>query len=392
MAKEEGSPVWHATVPIRLSQYRVDSVRSNIIKQEVDAPLVGFFLLWCTCQLHFTHCILSLKWVVITTTECIISPNIQRTDRKISVHMSSLFDLHGHLHLTDLRYNLQVKYYPPWVQYLLHRMRDGGDNSHYPEGFRNYPELLSSVEHEDCVTDMMSPLPNHASDGYQGEDHKALSVKFIGPGSKVYCNYHPGLNACKCDDHGQFLPDDAALPSCVEKVPNDWTSYHNQLEFKPADFLFTHAEMSAKKINMLLEIWATLLLELGGQLLFMNHMDLYGVIDSTCVGNVRFTGKLDYVPYLEYDASNEQRHWQDFMLGDWAWEQAICQDRILGDDPTTAGSTLVPVILGSDKTTVSVATGQTDYYLLYLSIGNQQENMLVPWHSTDLRGSFSICH
>ena len=31
---------------------------------------------------------------------------------------------------------------------------------------------------------------------------------------------------------------------------------------------------------------------------------------------------------------------------------------------------LVPIILGSDKTTVSVAMGQTDYYPLYLSIGN----------------------
>ena len=30
----------------------------------------------------------------------------------------------------------------------------------------------------------------------------------------------------------------------------------------------------------------------------------------------------------------------------------------------------VPVILGSDKTTVSVATGQNDFYPLYLSIGN----------------------
>ena len=31
---------------------------------------------------------------------------------------------------------------------------------------------------------------------------------------------------------------------------------------------------------------------------------------------------------------------------------------------------MVPIILGSDKTTVSVATGQTDYYPLYLSVGN----------------------
>jgi hypothetical protein len=31
---------------------------------------------------------------------------------------------------------------------------------------------------------------------------------------------------------------------------------------------------------------------------------------------------------------------------------------------------VVTILLGSDKTTVSVATGQNDYYPLYMSIGN----------------------
>lgn len=31
---------------------------------------------------------------------------------------------------------------------------------------------------------------------------------------------------------------------------------------------------------------------------------------------------------------------------------------------------LVTLLLGSDKTTVSVATGQNDYYPLYMSVGN----------------------
>jgi hypothetical protein len=31
---------------------------------------------------------------------------------------------------------------------------------------------------------------------------------------------------------------------------------------------------------------------------------------------------------------------------------------------------LCPIILGSDKTTVSVATGQNEFYPLYMSIGN----------------------
>ena len=35
----------------------------------------------------------------------------------------------------------------------------------------------------------------------------------------------------------------------------------------------------------------------------------------------------------------------------------------------------VPVILGSDKTTVSVATGQNDFYPVYLSIGNVQNHI-----------------
>jgi Plavaka transposase len=34
-----------------------------------------------------------------------------------------------------------------------------------------------------------------------------------------------------------------------------------------------------------------------------------------------------------------------------------------------------PVILGSNKTTVSVATGHNKYYLLYVSIGNIHNNV-----------------
>ncbi|KAI6043361.1 hypothetical protein EDC04DRAFT_2562900, partial [Pisolithus marmoratus] len=215
----------------------------------------------------------------------------------------------------------------------------------------------------------------------------------------------------RCDACGQFLPANSPPPPCAEKASDDWTPYHNWLEFKLADFLFRQAEMPARKIDMLLDIWAMSLIGLGGQPLFTNHTDLYCIIDSTHVGHVKwdsfaiwytgeeqcgepapwmsdsyevwyhdpcevihnilrspeFADKLDYVPYQEYDASNNERCWQDFMLGDWAWEQA---DKILSDDSTVTGATLVPVILSSDKMTMSVATGQTDYYPLYLSIGN----------------------
>lgn len=39
------------------------------------------------------------------------------------------------------------------------------------------------------------------------------------------------------------------------------------------------------------------------------------------------------------------------------------------NDPQNHGATFCPIILGSDKTTVSVATGQNEYYPLYMSNG-----------------------
>jgi hypothetical protein len=47
---------------------------------------------------------------------------------------------------------------------------------------------------------------------------------------------------------------------------------------------------------------------------------------------------------------------------------------MVAEDPMTHGSMLVPIILGSDKTTVSVATGHTEYWPVYLSIGNIHNN------------------
>ena len=44
-------------------------------------------------------------------------------------------------------------------------------------------------------------------------------------------------------------------------------------------------------------------------------------------------------------------------------------------DKSTHRSTPIPVILSSDKTTVSVATGQNDYWPLHISIGNIHNNV-----------------
>ncbi|KAI6015152.1 hypothetical protein F5J12DRAFT_904460 [Pisolithus orientalis] len=196
-----------------------------------------------------------------------------------------------------------------------------------------------------------------------------------------------------CDAKGNFLLDDGPLPPCMQKSLDNWTPYRNWLEFKLTNFLFTHAKMSAKKLDMLLEIWAASLLALGGDPLFNNHAELYHVINRTCVGKVSWedftiwytaevsnlAAEMDYVLYQEYNATNNERCWQDSMSGNWAWEEV---DRIIHEFPMTGRAMLVPIILSSDKTTMSVATGQTDYYPLYLSIGNMHNTIHHAHHNT----------
>lgn len=43
---------------------------------------------------------------------------------------------------------------------------------------------------------------------------------------------------------------------------------------------------------------------------------------------------------------------------------------LISRDPETHSAFLIPIILGSDKTTVSVGTGNNEYWPVYLSIGN----------------------
>ncbi len=53
---------------------------------------------------------------------------------------------------------------------------------------------------------------------------------------------------------------------------------------------------------------------------------------------------------------------------------ALPQEEI-SRDPATHGSMLMPIVLGADKTTVSVATGNQEYHPLYMSLGNLMNDM-----------------
>ncbi len=67
--------------------------------------------------------------------------------------------------------------------------------------------------------------------------------------------------------------------------------------------------------------------------------------------NPKFADGFDPIPRNAFDAKGKQV-FSDFMTGNWAWRQA---DK-LAENPNNKGAMLVPVIAGSDKTTVYVGT------------------------------------
>ena len=60
----------------------------------------------------------------------------------------------------------------------------------------------------------------------------------------------------------------------------------------------------------------------------------------------------------------------------------MVQDIIFQDDKTTDGILYCPIILGANKTTISVATGHVEYYPLYMSIGNIHNTVCQAHHNT----------
>ncbi|KAF8171247.1 hypothetical protein K438DRAFT_2024120 [Mycena galopus ATCC 62051] len=203
---------------------------------------------------------------------------------------------------------------------------------------------------------------------------------------------HPDLNGRICDRNGNFLANGSQPRPKTTRAPDDYTPYGD--------------------IDTLMQIWAAKHPETDPP--FSDHVDLYNTIDATdldhvpwqsfevCynlpipphdttpwktqkytvyfrdprlilrsqLANPDFKDEMDYAPKQVF-AADGTREYEDFMSGNWAWKQAT----EIARDPKTHGAVYVPAILGSDKTTVSVATGQNDYYPLYLSNGLVHNNV-----------------
>ncbi|KAJ7775224.1 hypothetical protein B0H14DRAFT_2401718, partial [Mycena olivaceomarginata] len=209
-----------------------------------------------------------------------------------------------------------------------------------------------------------------------------------------------------CDRDGYDLPPGSPPPPWDERAADDFSPFESRAEFEFADFLYREEEMAGKRVDRLSQILAALY---GTDPPFADHKDLYSTIDAIQQGDVpwqsfsvTYTGPLpesgevptwmtekyevwfrsplgiferqlanpdfkdeiDWAPKRVF--KDGKRQYFDLFSGNWVWKQAD----IIAEDKDTHGAMFVPGVLGSDKTTVSVGTGNTEFYPFYGGIGS----------------------
>ncbi|PPQ76696.1 hypothetical protein CVT24_010903 [Panaeolus cyanescens] len=228
----------------------------------------------------------------------------------------------------------------------------------------------------------------------------------------------PVLTFCRlalpCDADGNFIsqyssPQQDIGPDAQRNNP--WHPFSSRLSFDWAYFNFVELQASEQKINKGLDLWLAAKIESGdtNPALWSSAQEMYATIDAIQEGNApfhtisfryngplpsktpprwmtqtyelcmrdakhllqnqlntaEFRDEINLRPYRQFNHKGE-RVWSNLMSGDWAWEIADA----LAQDACTHGAMLVPVVAGSDKTTVSVATGHQEFHPVYLSPGN----------------------
>ncbi|KAG1864403.1 hypothetical protein F4604DRAFT_1882097 [Suillus subluteus] len=228
--------------------------------------------------------------------------------------------------------------------------------------------------------------PPQSSPSPMADDEDPES-EFTDASECYYCTYHSLLNA-----DSVFLPPGTPPTPVPPKSPHDWSPYHNNIEFATAEFVFKQSHMSNKATDLLLDLMAAQLLKHNDHPPFADHKDFHKVINATQLGNVtwqcllvQYTGECpehDAPPWMdrEYEVwYRDPRMMAHNMLANPIYKGEIDYDEI-SKDPNTHGSMFVPIILGSDKTTVSVGTGNNEYYPLYALIGNVHNNVRCSRH------------
>jgi len=143
----------------------------------------------------------------------------------------------------------------------------------------------------------------------------------------------------------------------------DWAPFDNEVQFKLADFLFRDAELSASKVDTLLDLWTQSLSEFSAPGPMKDHRELHALINLSTLGNVPwqcmatkvnknkgaspwsqtiyevwyrnpeivvsnmlanpdFDGQFDVRPFIDLD-EHHKRRWGNVMSGNIAWRHSV---------------------------------------------------------------------
>jgi hypothetical protein len=170
-----------------------------------------------------------------------------------------------------------------------------------------------------------------------------------------------------CDCNGNFIPNGTPPLPWDDRAPEDFSPFQNREAYQLADLLYRRNQMPEHQIDDLLQIWAQTLPLEEDELLFTSVRDLYATLDSIDLANIRwqsfslsykpkdgatgvdatwksneydvwyrdphevlkaqlsnrdFANEMDFAPKVVVDKDKRTRRYQDFMSGEWAWEQA----------------------------------------------------------------------
>ncbi|TFK63739.1 hypothetical protein BDN72DRAFT_872243 [Pluteus cervinus] len=230
--------------------------------------------------------------------------------------------------------------------------------------------------------------------------------------SNEYIARHPYMRGRPCNSEGVDLAEDEKpQPRLVDQ--DDYYPFTCEQEYNLARWIFRRAKLSNPNVDELMEILGDLFP--GQYIPWSNFAEFYETVDAIPVGGVpwtqstvkydgvlppnappwmtetyefwfrnplevleeqlanpEFAEHIDYAPKRMFRKEGRRviRRFRDLMSGDWAWEEADA----LASETENHGAMFAPIVLGSDKTTVSVATGQNEYYPLYASLGNLQNH------------------
>ena len=297
-----------------------------------------------------------------------------------------------------------------------------------PKCFRTCKTAGGLARHIRTVHRDFTPASDD-EDVFTSQSHPFLSGKKSTFSTELYLISLLLLSGMPCNEYEEYLPPFTRPPHPVAQANVDddcWNPFSSRIEFDFAYYHFVEVQNSAAKIDKALNWWTATVMKFGESAPWRNSDELYAAIDAIKEGGApwkvyrihyngprppgtpprwmtetyelctrdsrqvlhnqlsatKFKDNINVAPYRQL-SNKGVRIWSNLMSGDWAWKQAVgqsdsrsvkdliffFQDKI-AEDPSTHGAMFVPVVVGSDKTIVSVATGHQEYHPVYMSPGN----------------------